>query len=146
MLDLSQKRAIKSDGFNQTAEEEFQSRDLSENSGEREKLNIYCPKMSGQIARLEDLSTNTYLAYLEHEAAAYVNLTQSDSTILRSIAPKMVTALKNQLSRHVGCNGVTSTSLRQKMLEIVLSERFPSPIYANIYVHKRTAKVSFQIH
>ena len=97
--------------------------------------------MAGQISRLEDLSTNTYLTYLEHEAAAYVNLTQSDSNLLRSIAPKMVTALKHQLSRHVGCNGVTSTSIRQKMLEIVLSERFPSPKYANIYVHKRTAKV-----
>ena len=93
------------------------------------------------IPRLEDLSLNTYLVYLEHEAAAYVNLTQSESSLLRTIAPKMVTALKNQLSRHVGSNGVTSTSLRQKMLEIVLSERFPSPKYANIYVHKRTAKV-----
>ena len=95
------------------------------------------------IPRLEELCVATYLKYLEHEAAAYVALTQSESKLLRSIAPQMVTKLKAQLSRYVGAKGVTSTSIRQKMLEIVLSERFPSTKYSNIYVHRRTAKVSF---
>lgn len=98
------------------------------------------------ILRLEELCINRYLSYLEHEAAAYVSLTQSDSQILRSIAPKMVEILKNQLSRFVGSNGVTSTALRQKMLELVLSERFPSPSYSNIYLHKRTAKVGNHVN
>ena len=93
------------------------------------------------VLRLEDMCVNTYLSYLEHEAAAYVSLTQSDSKLLRSIAPNMVTALKNQLSKFVGHNGVTSTSLRQKMLELVFSEKFPSRTFSNVYLHKRTAKV-----
>ena len=93
------------------------------------------------IPRLEELCINTYLTYLEHESAAYVTLTQSESLILRSIAPKMVNMLKNQLSKWVGANGVTSTALRQKMLELVMSDKFPSPSYSNIYTHKRTAKV-----
>ena len=87
------------------------------------------------------MCVNSYLSYLEHEAAAYVSLTQSESRILRSIAPNMVTTLKNQLSKFVGANGVTSTALRQKMLELVFSERFPSRTYSNVYLHKRTAKV-----
>lgn len=94
------------------------------------------------IPRLEELCITTYLSYLEHEAAAYVQLTQSNSKLLRSIAGKMVTALKTQISKQVGSKGVTSTALRQRMLEMVLSERFPSPAYSNIYLHKRTAKVS----
>ena len=97
--------------------------------------------MMAVISRLEDLCVNSYLSYLEHEAAAYVSLTQSDSKLLRSIAPNMVTSLKTQLSKCVGSNGVTSTALRQKMLEIVFSERFPSRTYSNVYLHKRTAKV-----
>ena len=96
------------------------------------------------LQRLEELCVNSYLSYLEHEAAAYVSLTQSDSKLLRSIAPNMVTTLKNQLSKFVGSNGVTSTALRQKMLELVFSERFPSRSYSNVYLHKRTAKVSFR--
>ena len=93
------------------------------------------------LQSLEDLCITTYLSYLEHEASAYISLTQSESKILRSIAPKMVTTLKNQLNRFVGANGVTSTAIRQKMLETVLSEKFPSPAFSNIYLHKRTAKV-----
>ena len=97
------------------------------------------------IPRLEDLCIANFLRYLEHEAAAYVTLTQSESKLLRSIAPQMVAKLKNQLSKYVGSKGVTSTAIRQKMLELVLSERFPSPKYSNIYVHRRTAKVNKKI-
>ena len=78
------------------------------------------------ITTLEELCISTYLTYLENEAAAYVSLTQSESVLLKSIAPKMMTMLKSHLSAKVGNNGVTSTALRQRMLEIVLSERFPS--------------------
>ena len=95
------------------------------------------------LLRLEELCVNSYLSYLEHEAAAYVSLTQSDSRLLRSIASNMITILKNQLSKFIGSNGVTSTALRQKMLELVFSEKFPSRNYSNVYLHKRTAKVSF---
>ena len=93
------------------------------------------------ITTLEELCISTYLTHLENEAAAYVSLTQSESVLLKSIAPKMMTMLKSHLSAKVGNNGVTSTALRQRMLEIVLSERFPSAKYSNVYIHKRTAKV-----
>ena len=93
------------------------------------------------IPTLEESCISTYLNYLEHESAAYVSLTQSESVILKSIAPKMMTLMKGHLSEKIGSNGVTSTAIRQRMLEIVLSERFPSAKYSNVYIHKRTAKV-----
>ena len=63
------------------------------------------------LPRLEELCVNSYLSYLEHEAAAYVSLTQSDSRLLRSIASNMITILKNQLSKFIGSNmGVISVS------------------------------------
>ena len=80
------------------------------------------------IPTLEESCISTYLNYLEHESAAYVSLTQSESVILKSIAPKMMTMMKGHLSAKIGSNGVTSTAIRQRMLEIVLSEKFPSVI------------------
>ena len=94
------------------------------------------------ILSLEELCISTYLKYLEHECAAYVSLTQSESVILKNIAPKMMSMMKAYLSNKIGNNGVTSTVIRQRMLELVLSDRFPSPKYSNVYIHKRTAKVS----
>ena len=72
------------------------------------------------ILSLEELCISTYLKYLEHECAAYVSLTQSESVILKNIAPKMMSMMKTYLSNKIGNNGVTSTVIRQRMLELVL--------------------------
>ncbi len=82
---------------------------------------------------------SVYLDYLETEAAAYVSLVESQSKLLRTAGQKMMLLLKDQLNSKM--RGVASTSLRQKMLQIVFSERYPSPQYCNVYQHKRTAKV-----
>jgi hypothetical protein len=95
-----------------------------------------------KVASLEDSCLNVYLVYLEAEAAAFVTLTQSESSLLRTAAPKMISTLKNELNCKMG--GLAATTIRQKMLKIVLSDRFPSAKYCNVYLHKRTAKVSKQ--
>ena len=86
---------------------------------------------------LEDLAIEAYLKYLEGEVVAYISLTQTESSLLRGVAVRMMATLKDQLNGRM--SGIASSTIRQKMLRIILSERFPSPNYCNIYI-KRTRK------
>ena len=91
---------------------------------------------------LEDAAIDAYLKYLEAEVAAYIGLTQTDSTLLRGVAVRMMASLKKQLNGQM--SGIASSVIRQKMLRIILSDRFPSPQYCNMYI-KRGRKVNIML-
>ena len=88
---------------------------------------------------LEDAAIDAYLKYLEAEVVAYISLTQTESTLLRGVAVRMMASLKNQLNGQM--SGIASSVIRQKLLRLILSDRFPSPQYCNIYI-KRGRKVN----
>ena len=92
---------------------------------------------------LEDAAIDAYLKYLEAEVVAYISLTQTESTLLRGVAVRMMASLKKQLNGQM--SGIASSVIRQKMLRIILSDRFPSPQYCNMYI-KRGRKVNIMVY
>ena len=93
---------------------------------------------------LEDLAIEAYLKYLEGEVVAYISLTQTESALLRGVAIRMMAVLKDQLNSRM--SGIASSSMRQKMLKIILSERFPSPKYCNIYIKRARKQNEIEAH
>ena len=91
---------------------------------------------------LENAAIVAYLKYLEAEVVAYISLTQTESTLLRGVAVRMMASLKKQLNGQM--SGIASSVIRQKMLRIILSDRFPSPQYCNMFI-KRGRKVNIML-
>ncbi|QQP32315.1 Hypothetical protein FKW44_024237 [Caligus rogercresseyi] len=90
------------------------------------------------VDTLESLCISRYLSYLEDECAAYVSLTQKDSLLLRGLSKRMLGLLKAQINGAM--SGLASSSLREKMLSLILvGRRFPSPKYCNV-LHREVAK------
>ena len=83
---------------------------------------------------LEDAAIDAYLTYLESEVVAYIGLTQTDSKVLRGVTARMLASLKAQINSTM--SGIASSVIRQKMLKIILSDRFPSPQYCNMFIGK----------
>lgn len=77
-----------------------------------------------QPESLEDLCVDAYLTHLETEAVAMINVAQSDSPMLRSVAGKMASSLRRKMSSTM--SGLASASLREKMLQKVLSQEYPT--------------------
>ena len=82
------------------------------------------PLVLWNIAKVSN-SLQAYLDYLEDESVAYVNLSQTPGLLLSGLAARMLDTLKNQLDGAM--SGVASSVLREKMMERILSEEFPSP-------------------
>ncbi len=77
-----------------------------------------------QPESLEDLCVDAFLAQLETEAVAMINAAQSGSTLLRSVVPTMAATLRHKMSSAMA--GIASASVREKMLERVLSSEYPT--------------------
>ena len=93
---------------------------------------------------LEDLAIDSYLKYLEGEVVAYISLTQTESALLRGVAVRMMATLKDQLNSRM--SGIASSLIRQKMLKIILSDRFPSPQHCNVYIKRSRKTNDVQAH
>lgn len=100
-------------------------------------------KMKSPLS-LENLAIEAYLKYLEGEVVAYINLTQTESALLRGVAIRMMATLKDQLNGRM--SGIASSAIRQKMLKIILSDRFPSPQYCNIYIKRGRKTNEIEAH
>ena len=96
------------------------------------------------VSTLEDLAIDAYLKYLEGEVVAYISLTQTESALLRGVAVRMMATLKDQLNSRM--SGIASSLIRQKMLKIILSDRFPSPQHCNIYIKRGRKQNDMQAH
>jgi len=82
-------------------------------------------------ASLEDLSILCYLKYLETEIVTYISLTQTKSQLVKGVARRMKQILKEDINSKV--TGIASSAVREKMVSFILSERFPSVEYCNMY-------------
>jgi len=80
---------------------------------------------------LEDLCILSYLKYLETEVVAYISLTQTKSQLVKGVAKRMLHLLKDDINSKV--TGIASSAIREKMVTIILSEKFPSMEYCNMY-------------
>jgi len=89
------------------------------------------PPMLKNAESLEDLCIMTYLKYLESEVVTYISLTQSKSRILKGVAKRMLKILKNDIKYRI--TGIASSSIREKMVTMILSDKFPSEENCNIY-------------
>ena len=96
------------------------------------------------VSTLEDLAIDAYLKYLEGEVVAYIGLTQTESALLRGVAVRMMATLKDQLNGRM--SGIASSLIRQKMLKIILSDRFPSPQHCNVYIKRGRKQNDMQAH
>jgi len=80
---------------------------------------------------LEDKCILAYLKYLETEVVTYISLTQSKSKLVKNVGKKMLQLLKDDINGKL--TGIASSSIREKMVSIILSEKFPSMEYCNMY-------------
>jgi len=73
----------------------------------------------------------SYLKQLETEMVSYISLTQSKSVLLKGVARRMLQILKENINHKV--TGIASSAVREKMVAMILSDRFPSAQYCNMY-------------
>jgi len=89
-------------------------------------------KVNRNPTSLEDACVLAYLKYLENEIVTYISLTQSRSTLIKGVAKRMLQILKDDINTRL--TGLASSVLREKMISLILSDRFPSIEHCNIYV------------
>jgi len=83
------------------------------------------------LPSLERLAMLQYLSFLESGCAAYVQLVSLDSPFMASVPPLILSGLKSSLSSCM--SGVSSSTLRGEMMELVMSGMFPSNKYKFLY-------------
>ena len=88
---------------------------------------------------LEDICVMAYLKYLENEVVTYISLTQSKSFLVKGVAKRMLQILKDGINNRL--TGLASSVLREKMVQLILSEQFPSIEHCNIYVPEKKDNV-----
>ena len=76
------------------------------------------------VPRLEDLSLDALMIYLETECVAMIELSQSGSKLLDGVAKNIAKGLKTQLRERM--SGVASSYIREKMMKRILSQEIPS--------------------
>lgn len=81
-------------------------------------------RVNKPVTTLETLALNNYMSFLEAEAVSYISLSQSPSLILAGTAEKLLRGLKAQLDGKM--SGIASSVLRQRMIDRILSEEFPT--------------------
>jgi len=86
---------------------------------------------SSSLPSLQRLAMLRYLDFVESGCAAYVQLVALDSPFTASIPPLILSGLKKTLSSCM--SGVSSSTLRGEMLELVMSGKFPSNKYKFLY-------------
>jgi len=86
-------------------------------------------------ASLEDACVMAYLKYLETEIVTYISLTQSKSLLVKGVAKRMLQVLKDDINGRL--TGLASSVLREKMVNLILSDKFPSVEHCNIYVPEK---------
>jgi len=92
-------------------------------------------KICKNPSSLEDLCVMGYLKYLENEIVTYISLTQSKSHLVKGVAKRMLQILKDDINGRL--TGLASSVLREKMVSLILSEKFPSIEHCNIYVPEK---------
>ena len=65
----------------------------------------------------------------------YISLTQSKSFLVKGVAKRMLQILKDGINNRL--TGLASSVLREKMVQLILSEQFPSIEHCNIYVPEK---------
>jgi len=92
-------------------------------------------KICKNPSSLEDLCVMGYLKFLENEIVTYISLTQSKSHLVKGVAKRMLQILKDDINGRL--TGLASSVLREKMVALILSEKFPSIEHCNIYVPEK---------
>lgn len=80
---------------------------------------------------LEDACVFAYLKWLETEVVAYIGLTQSKSQLIKGVAKRMLQIMKDDINGRM--TGLASSVLREKMIKLILSDKFPSVENCNIH-------------
>ena len=85
----------------------------------------------GGVARLDSLAMDVYLSRLQEVCYGYVQLKRIGSVFLDNIANSIIPFLRVELNRVL--SGTMSTSVRQDMIQIVMSGKYPTSEYRNQY-------------
>ena len=82
-----------------------------------------------KLLSLQDLCLDTYLTFLETECKAWIDLKNSKSRLLQSVANQVIPTLQSHLSSFL--SGTSSSNFRDLMLNELLSGKYPSDRYRN---------------
>ena len=77
----------------------------------------------------QELCLDSYLSFLETECKTWIDLKNSQSKLLQSVADQIIPTLQNHLSSFL-C-GTSSTNFRELMLQDIVSGKYPSDRYRN---------------
>eukprot|EP00092_Neocalanus_flemingeri_P012109 GFUD01013057.1.p1 GENE.GFUD01013057.1~~GFUD01013057.1.p1 ORF type:complete len:938 (+),score=189.35 GFUD01013057.1:31-2814(+) len=84
------------------------------------------------IPTLQKLCLNEHMKFLESSCAAYIQLSLMDNPLFAKVTANMLPVLKQQMEDNM--SGTSSSSIREEMLEMLFSGKFPSPLYRKSYV------------
>ena len=78
---------------------------------------------------LQELCLHAYLGFLETECKTWIDLKNSKSRLLQSVADQIIPTLQHHLSSHL--SGTSSSNFRELMLSEIVSGKYPSDRYRN---------------
>ena len=89
------------------------------------------PLPLGAIDRLESMAMDAYLIMLQDAVYCYIQLQRIQSVFLKDVTEAIIPRLKQQLNTVLF--GTMSSSVRQGMMDKILSGTYPTFEYQNQY-------------